>query len=136
MKNWFQPFGEAALKDCLKEMFLLDPVFAAKDPEIGKKETAEFIRALKQWWNKGKDSKSFRLYTQSDQWFGPLATASGGTRVPGPLNGVEVETSSATVVFCPSSNVFTTVRPEMDYWWVHQFIPSFFVAHALERSIL
>ena len=125
-------------------------------------ETVNFCSTLRRWLVRGgaADDRAIRVYTQRDLWFDQLKNAvSGATVATGPDNAKEVESSSSTVLFIPAHDFWLSIDarlralqrlhdsrtvipgthpPEVfpdSSAIIHQWIPAFFMEHAIDRSL-
>ena len=55
---------------------------------------------------------------------------------PKDSNAKEANTSASTILHCPSNNLFNSIDKNLDYWWVHQYIPARFMEHAAAKSVV
>jgi len=126
----------------LSEIYLFDPVFAAnlhkgmtpeqkrRALEDAAKERVAFNRGLVAWWRRGNSGRSFRLYTQSAAWRGdlhpfqvsPTETLAAGAR--------ESEDAHSTILLSPPA-FWKTIGSLSE---VHQYIPAFFMEHAISLN--
>jgi hypothetical protein len=122
----------------LKEIYVFDGVFAP-DPDDTLRHS--FIRLLLNWWQSGKEDRTFRVYTQSlSYWNDLVAHVQGGTQTKGAENSKEIDSDRASILFAPSEKYWHPIHhdkdhfKDMDFWFVHQLIPCLFMTDAIRRN--
>lgn len=133
-------------EDVLTDLYVFDGVSNTMS-------TNACCEIFRKWFQQGGRARSFRVYTQSQQWWNLLKDATpvpvgnpgeppGSVEKPvltmGPKNSnaKEVNTSASTILHCPSANLFQPLNAAFDYWWVHHYIPSRFLEHASAKSVV
>jgi len=119
-------------EDVLTDLYVFDGVSNTMS-------TKTCCEIFKKWFQQGGRARSFRVYTQSPQWWNLLwdvAPVPVLTMGPKNSNAKEANTSASTVLHCPSNNLFYPIDKNLDYWWVHQYIPARFMEHAAAKSVV
>lgn len=135
----------------LKDVYCFDGVFASRDKDgrefVDIPATLAFCSALRGWFRGGDQGRSLRVYSQNSIWLDQLKDAAPGSTVRQGRDGArEADSARSTVLFTPSTfwdkapavirDIAVSPNPSELYKSVHQFIPAFFMEHALKRSAM
>lgn len=135
----------------LRDVYCFDGVFATRDKSgkeiVDTPSTLAFCAALRGWFRGGDQGRSLRVYSQSSIWLDQLKDAAPGTTIRNGRDGArEADSARSTILFTPSAfwdkapavirDIAVSPNPTELFKSVHQFIPAFFMEHALKRSAM
>jgi hypothetical protein len=135
----------------LRDIYNFDGVFADRDKSgkefVDIKATLDFCGAVRSWFRGGDGNRSFRMYSQASIWLDTLKDAApGATLVTGRDGAREADHPRFTLLFTPSGfwdksppairDIAVSPKPDELYKSVHQFMPAFFMTHALGQSAI
>jgi len=135
----------------LRDVYNFDGVFATRDKDgkerVDTQTTLAFCSALKAWFRAGDGGRSLRVYSQNSIWLDQLRdAASGATLIEGRDGAREIEHPRLSVLFTPSDfwdksppairTIAVSEKRDELYKSVHQFVPAFFMEHALKQSAM